>query len=116
MADVMKQVEAYLEIAFEYPAHYQLMFEASTRGYSPSGATIEEAAITFGVLLDVLRRLPYLSIDVEMAATELLSLTHGLITFGIHPSYGILRDRDWRVSILNACHAHMEARASRSVG
>ena len=39
MADLMGLVDAYLTIAFEYPAYYQLMFEASTRGYSPSDAT-----------------------------------------------------------------------------
>lgn len=111
---IMRRIGAYLDIADNYPAHYQLMFEASTRGYEPSVETQILARDTFREVLDRVATLPDLTIDSDLVATELLSLTHGLLTVGVHPEKGIMRMKDWRDAILSACSAHIDARTKRA--
>lgn len=110
---IMRRIGAYLDIADNYPAHYQLMFEASTRGYEPSVETQILARDTFREVLDRVATLPDLTVDSDLVATELLSLTHGLLTVGVHPKKGIMRMKDWRSAILSACSAHIDSRTKR---
>lgn len=107
---IMRRIEVYVDIANDYPAHYQLMFEASTRGYKPSADTRALARETFQEVLDGVATLPDLTVDSDLLAIELLGLTHGLLTVGVHPNKGILRVKDWRSAILSACSAHIDAR------
>ncbi|MHA7901551.1 MAG: TetR/AcrR family transcriptional regulator [Henriciella sp.] len=111
---IMRRIEVYLDIADNYPAHYQLMFEASTRGYKPSAETQALARETFQEVLDSVAMLPNLTVDSDLVATELLGLTHGLLTVGVHPAKGILRVEDWKGTILSACSAHIDARTKRA--
>ncbi|MDJ0922835.1 MAG: TetR/AcrR family transcriptional regulator [Henriciella sp.] len=111
---IMRRLEVYLDIANDFPAHYQLMFEASTRGYEPSTETRALARETFQEVLESVATLPNLTVDSDLLAIELLGLTHGLLTVGIQSSKGILPVQDWRNAILSACSAHIDARTKPS--
>jgi len=110
---IMRRIEVYLDIADNFPAHYQLMLEASTRGYEPSAETRALARNTFQEVLDSVAMLPDLTMDYDLVATELLGLTHGMLTVGVHPTKGLLRVKDWKSTILSACSAHIDSRTMR---
>ena len=107
---VVESTKSYLEVADQFPAHYQLMFEAASMGYKPSASAKQASLEAFEELVFHVGRVQHVTVEPRVLAMDLWALMHGHVAL-TKLSPGRRRPRRERIELIaDAVAAHIKGR------